>query len=118
VPFLAINAGDDPVVRTLPEEGGKNPLIALVTTAGGGHLGWFESNGVLGAKRWITRPVLEWLKATAEDLVLPERSLPRIIEDSDEWITEEGREHLGVKLEEGMNRVVGTEGQEGIIQGL
>jgi uncharacterized protein len=115
--LLAINAGDDPVVRQLPEDSGKNALVTLVTTHGGGHLGWFTGQGVFGVRRWITQPVLEWLKATAEDLVLPPRALPRLYEE-DGWLTEEGREHLGVKLAEGVDQVEGVEGEGGLLQGL
>jgi predicted alpha/beta-fold hydrolase len=58
VPLLAINSGDDPIVRELPEDAGANDWVALVTTSGGGHLGWFEGKGLLGVERWVTRPVL------------------------------------------------------------
>jgi hypothetical protein len=118
VPLLAVNAGDDPVVRALPEDAGKNPLVALMTTHGGGHLGWFTGHGLFGMKRWIVAPVLEWLKATSDNLVDSERSLPRVYTDAEGWITEEGREHLGLKLADGMDTVVGVEGQEGLLQGL
>jgi hypothetical protein len=43
--------------------------------------------------------------------------MPRLYEQ-DGWLTEEGREHLGVKLLEGMDEVQGAEGREGMLQGL
>ena len=40
-------------------------------TKGGGHLGWFEDKEdswwKFNVQRWVCKPVLEWLKATAED---------------------------------------------------
>jgi hypothetical protein len=106
VPLLAVNAGDDPVVRSVPEDAAGNPLVALMTTHGGGHLGWFTGHGLFGMRRWIT----------AEDLVPPASTAPRVYEQ-DGWTTEEGREHLGLKLTEGVERIVGVEG-EGLMQGL
>jgi hypothetical protein len=116
VPLLAVNAGDDPVVRSVPEDAAGNPLVALMTTHGGGHLGWFTGHGLFGMRRWITQPILEWLKASAEDLVPSASTAPRVYEQ-DGWTTEEGREHLGLKLTEGVERIVGVEG-EGLMQGL
>jgi hypothetical protein len=117
VPLLAVNAGDDPIVRSLPESLGDSPFVALMTTNGGGHLGWFSGRGLFGARRWVTQPVLEWFKATAEDLISPSITMRRIYE-GDGWTTEEGREHLGVKVVEGVERVVGVDGEEGLLQGL
>jgi hypothetical protein len=59
----------------------------------------------------------EWLKATAEDYIAPERMMPRL-EEQNGWLTEEGREHLGVRLLDGVAQVHGAEGQQGILQGL
>jgi hypothetical protein len=42
--------------------------------------------------------------------------MPRL-EEQNGWLTEEGREHLGVRLLDGVDRVHGAEGQEGILQG-
>ncbi|GJJ12386.1 hypothetical protein Clacol_006628 [Clathrus columnatus] len=72
VPFLAINALDDPISSTvpvpLPEEAAHT---ILATTANGGHLGWFEGGGVgwWETKRWIKNPIVEWVRATGEELV-------------------------------------------------
>jgi uncharacterized protein len=116
VPLLAINAGDDPIVQDLPARV-NNPYVAFIITASGGHMGWFERDartGELG--RWFKEPVLDWLRATAEELVHKERKFPRLYE-KDGWLVEEGKEHLGIRLAETGVKVVGTEGQ-GMLQGL
>jgi hypothetical protein len=59
----------------------------------------------------------EWLRASAEDLIAPEKTLPKLY-DQDGWLTEEGREHLGVRLLDGVDEVQGAAGQEGMLQGL
>ncbi|KAJ6783781.1 hypothetical protein PWT90_04384 [Aphanocladium album] len=56
IPFLAINAKDDPIALdgALPyEEFRQNPNTILLTTSLGGHLCWFETGG----SRWLTKPV-------------------------------------------------------------
>jgi hypothetical protein len=99
-----------------------NPYVALMVTAGGGHLGWFSGRRKSGPglDRWVTRPVVEWLRASVEDLrgVHGEKGA-RVYTNTEGWITEEGKEHLGVKALEGVERVDGAKGQEGVIlQGL
>jgi hypothetical protein len=74
IPFLAINALDDPIVAEVPlEELGKNPLVSMVLTKQGGHLGWFVGGALAGwgapPTRWNVQPCLEWLGAIAEDFV-------------------------------------------------
>jgi predicted alpha/beta-fold hydrolase len=69
VPYLGLNALDDPItgVHTLPILQAKmNPWVLLVRTEHGGHLGWFEtaSDGSLG--RWYVRPLREWFEALLE----------------------------------------------------
>lgn len=118
VPLLAFNAADDPVVGHCPLDVGNNGLVALALTNGGGHLGWFESAGGKSVRRWVTRPVLEWLRAVHEDLETDNRKpLPIVVQDS-EWTTEVGREHLGVKFLGDAGEVVGIEGEEGLLAGL
>jgi len=39
---------------------------ALVVTKGGGHLGWFEKDG---KRRWIVKPIVQWLEAVNEEIV-------------------------------------------------
>jgi hypothetical protein len=56
IPFLGINARDDPVVidEALPKmEIQATPYGVLCTTSMGGHLGWFE----LGGGRWFVKAV-------------------------------------------------------------
>ena len=76
MPLLAINADDDPIVRILPEEeirsargerAGEGGNIVMVVTNGGGHLGWFT--GKDAKRRWISRPIAEWLRAVDEEIV-------------------------------------------------
>ncbi|KAF9506562.1 hypothetical protein BS47DRAFT_1352637 [Hydnum rufescens UP504] len=74
IPFLAMNALDDPIVAEVPIQAlGKNPWVATLLTKTGGHLGWFQGGGFLGRGgppgKWFSQPVLEWLNATAEDFV-------------------------------------------------
>jgi len=71
VPFLAINAADDPIVGFVPsEETARSLTCALAVTPSGGHLGWFHGGGWFGKpERWIRQPVLEWLCAVGEDYV-------------------------------------------------
>jgi len=70
-PLLLINAMDDPIVLNLPSIELDEGYSVLVLTKGGGHLGWFDHSLISanGPQRWVRKPVLEWLKATAEDLV-------------------------------------------------
>ncbi|KAK6071670.1 hypothetical protein SCUP234_09591 [Seiridium cupressi] len=64
IPFLAINATDDPISaeEALPYgEIMSNPYAVLCTTSLGGHLGWFEPSGA----RWHTRPVTNFMNYMA-----------------------------------------------------
>ncbi|KIY64920.1 AB-hydrolase YheT [Cylindrobasidium torrendii FP15055 ss-10] len=94
IPFLAINAVDDPVVTQVPLGGAAgNPYVVMALTAGGGHIGWFES----ASRRWSTRPTLEWLKLTAQiprTTVAPRQELSV---DADGWIRAEAWPKLGVR---------------------
>ncbi|KAI0776567.1 AB-hydrolase YheT [Trametes elegans] len=119
VPLLAVNADDDPIVRDLPVDVGGNPRVALVVTRGGGHLGWFASQDESAQRtRWVKKPVLEWLRAVGEDLVV---SLPRGRElyTDGEFISEEGRPDLGCKEVEGGGKFSGeTLRIEGLVSGF
>ncbi|KAF8163282.1 AB-hydrolase YheT [Crassisporium funariophilum] len=118
VPFLAINAADDPVVRHVPMDGGGNGLVVMELTKGGGHLGWFQAGpGYVG--RWTTKPVLEWLKLVGQDMVHDPKPKGRPISVGDDgFLREEGREILGCKLIEGGGIIDGNGGEDGILQGL
>jgi len=51
-------------IEGLPvEEFKQNPYTILMTSEGGGHLGWFEWGGT----RWFAKPVLAFLSKMAED---------------------------------------------------
>jgi uncharacterized protein len=118
VPFLAINAEDDPVVRHVPMDGSDNGYVVMKLTTHGGHLGWFQA-GPGFVDRWTTKPVLEWFKLTGEDLALAKgRTYPRLYIDDDGFIKEEGRPNLGCKEVPGGSVVNGSLGESGILQGL
>jgi predicted alpha/beta-fold hydrolase len=115
IPFLAINAADDPLIPVVPLDAGGNPWAVMVLSSGGGHLGWFEAAPCKGrVQRWVRKPVLEWLKVAGELLVHGHRVQPLI--EKDGFIVEIGREHLGCKKVEdivavedvGEDRVVKT----------
>ncbi|GLB34977.1 putative alpha/beta hydrolase fold [Lyophyllum shimeji] len=117
VPFLAINAADDPVVRYVPMDGGGNGFVVMELTPSGGHLGWFQA-GDGYVDRWTTKPVLEWLKMTGEDIVPPKRQLRQLYVDDDGYLRQEGTAHLGCKEVEGGGIIDGNGGEEGMLQGL
>ncbi|KAF9564656.1 AB-hydrolase YheT [Agrocybe pediades] len=118
VPFLAINAADDPVVRHVPMDGGGNGLVVMELTKGGGHLGWFQA-GRGFVDRWTTKPVLEWLKLVGEDLVHdPTPKGPAIYTDEDGFLREKGRDNIGCKVIPGGGVIDGNGGEDGILQGL
>ncbi|KAI0640880.1 AB-hydrolase YheT [Trametes meyenii] len=122
VPLLAINADDDPIVRDLPTDVGGNPLVSLVVTRGGGHLGWFASGvGMLRRRpctRWVQKPVLEWLRAVGEDMnVCLSQGRPLSINGG--FVTEVGRPGLGCKEVEGGGKLsAGIPLLEGLVSGF
>ncbi|RDB26320.1 hypothetical protein Hypma_006635 [Hypsizygus marmoreus] len=99
VPFLAINAEDDPVVTICPMDGKGNPYVAMVLTKAGGHLGWFKAGSTSeGTERWTTKPALEWFKLMGEGVVRESSEAARIFVDENGFLREEGRENgLGCK---------------------
>ena len=119
IPLLAINAADDPIVQQVPTDLGGNGWVALRLTGGGGHLGWFESapGGMWKLQRWITKPMMEWLRAVGEDLVTERpRGLP--VYERDGYLKEiGGRDDLGCKEVGCTSSVVGMP-QSGVFQGL
>lgn len=118
VPFLAINAADDPVVQHVPMDGEGNGLVVMELTTGGGHLGWFQQ-GEGYVDRWSTKPVLEWLKLVGDDVVHSPKpkGLP-MFTDEDGFLREEGRPELGVKIIEGGGVIDGNGAEVGVLQGL
>lgn len=121
VPYLALNADDDPIVTVLPVRGGNSglsPWVVFGVTKKGGHLAWFEEGSTRQhPRRWYRRPVLEWLKTMGDEVVHGDRTLPAIIE-VDGYLREEGKDHLGCKVVEGGGHVVGVEGEGGLLAGL
>jgi uncharacterized protein len=117
IPFLAINAADDPVVRHVPMDGGENPYVVMVLTGRGGHLGWFMDG--TGRERWTTRPVLEWLRLHAE--VVGKRNLRtvKILVDEEGFLRDEtfGME-FGCREKDGGGLVNGNGGMDGVFRGL
>lgn len=101
VPLLCINADDDPIVSQLPfdevqdNEGG---WVAMVITQGGGHLGWFEKEA---KRRWISKPVVEWMRALAEEVVWPKTPAVKgeIREEEDGFVRLSGEDpHVGYRI--------------------
>ncbi|KAJ3480947.1 hypothetical protein NLI96_g8005 [Meripilus lineatus] len=121
VPLLALNADDDPIVRVLPIDDGPDalgPYVAFGVTRGGGHLGWFEQGSYWGhSKRWVAKPVVEWLRAMGNEMVHPRRNSKKLIE-VDDFLKEEGGANIGCKVVEGGGHIIGIEGEEGLLAGL
>ncbi|KAL4067606.1 Alpha/Beta hydrolase protein [Scleroderma yunnanense] len=119
IPFLAINASDDPVVQDVPMDAGENEWVIMALTSHGGHLGWFEVDdaGWGQVRKWIRHPVLEWFHATAEVMIWDGLRYPDIHE-IDGYFTEVGRETLGCKVVNTEEIIRGTEGQAGLLPGL
>ena len=103
VPLLAINADDDPIVHdhNVPTEVSNNPLVSLVVTRGGGHLGWFTS--LQRHARWVRNPVLDWLRAVGQDLAVNNREesgLSTSVFEREGFLRESERPELGCRLVE------------------
>ncbi|KAH9854129.1 AB-hydrolase YheT [Lenzites betulinus] len=118
VPFLTLNSADDPIINKVPIGVADNGWVVLGLTKGGGHLGWFEAGKHFGQlERWYRKPVLEWIRATAEDLV-PEGERGKPTHEVDGFLKEVGRDDIGCKEIEGGGRVIGVEGEGGLLAGL
>lgn len=121
IPLLALNADDDPMVQVLPIDKGVDnlsPSVVFALTTGGGHLGWFEKGSYWGhSKRWVSKPVIEWLRATGKDMVISPSQARKLIE-VDGYLMEEGRDTLGCQVVEGGEHIIGVEGEEGLFAGL
>lgn len=118
VPFLAINAGDDPIVRDVPTDGGENGFVVMELTKGGGHLGWFQA-GPGYVDRWTTKPVLEWLRLLGQDVVHDPKPRGRtLFVGEDGFLREEGVDNLGCKEIEGGGLIDGNKSKNDFLQGL
>ncbi|KAF8521575.1 AB-hydrolase YheT [Hysterangium stoloniferum] len=120
VPFLAISSLDDPIVKDVPlPVPDEANYTVIVTTQGGGHLGWFQEqkkSGFLGVERWVKEPVCEWLRATGEDLIVEPREKEEV-ETADGFTRMVGKPHIGYK-ELGSTKVVAQKGANGVLAGL
>jgi uncharacterized protein len=119
-PFLAMNSLDDPIVREVPlpvpQEAG---YVAIVVTEHGGHLGWFQRNkkeGFRAVERWIKAPIREWLRATAEDMVV-ELGEGEVVEKVEGFTRSVINPHIGYQ-EVGQSKVVASAGVMGVYGGL
>ncbi|KAI0709091.1 AB-hydrolase YheT [Earliella scabrosa] len=118
VPFLAVSAADDPIASSVPIGVTDNGWVILAVTKGGGHLGWFEAGQRFGTlERWIRKPVVEWIRAVGEDMVV-DTGRGRPLHEVDGFLKEVGRDDIGCKEVEGGGHVVGVEGEGGLLAGL
>jgi len=117
VPYLAINAADDPVVRHVPMDGGGNGMVIMALTASGGHLGWFQAGPASTIDRWIKAPVLEWMSLIGDVVVHPTSATgPRVYIENG-YYREEGRDDGCKEIEGG--GLVDASSWEGVnLQGL
>jgi hypothetical protein len=97
---MIMNAKDDPIVLDLPSIGRDNGFAILVLTRGGGHLGWFDSKKAesRGSRRWFKEPVLEWLKATGEKLLVEGSGRARPAEEVSGFVREIGRDEVAFQI--------------------
>ena len=119
VPFLALNADDDPVVNYVPRDCEDNGMVILGLTARGGHLGWFQSAN--SADRWTTEPVLEWLQMVGQDFIFDptartRRSSLYVAEDG--FLRDRRQTRLGCKVIEGGGLIDGNAGEQDTFTGL
>ncbi|KAJ7905470.1 Alpha/Beta hydrolase protein [Mycena olivaceomarginata] len=117
VPYLAINAADDPVVQHVPMDGGGNGMVVMALTASGGHLGWFQAGTGGKVDRWIKAPVLEWLSLMGDAVVHPTSPAGPRIYLKDGYFREEGRDD-GCKGIEGGGIIEASSWQGVNLQGL
>lgn len=114
VPFLAINSLDDPIAtsRGIPLEiTEKNSNIVFALTRHGGHLGWFVGPfSFITKKRWIVRPVIEWLKAIHEADPLPRKhkaiDQPKVPKEGDDMVIDSEDPECGFQ-EIGEDTIIG-----------
>ena len=126
VPFLAINAADDPIVGYSPGEEANNSIsCALFVTQHGGHLGWFQGGSPVGFSpppdRWIRKPALEWLRVCAEDYIPENEDL--LFGDNDcfvrdGFVVDKVKKNVGFKVVEEGIVFDGTKPAGGLSAGL
>ncbi|KAJ7170738.1 Alpha/Beta hydrolase protein [Mycena crocata] len=115
VPFLAINASDDPVINYTPFNDGSNKFVVTAVTDKGGHLGWFEDS----RKRWTTRPVLEWLQLVGRDLHHDEgQELHSLYMDDEGYVRAPENDKIGCKVVGEGGIINGNRPERDLFQGL
>jgi predicted alpha/beta-fold hydrolase len=122
VPYLAINAEDDPIVRVIPrpDEPGvpASGWVAVAVTKYGGHLGWFEDGDLrFEVRRWIKEPVLQWIKVLVDEFIRDPGQGGRETEIVDGFTREIGRNNIGFKEVDGKDLPQGPN-VEGLTTGL
>ena len=118
VPYLAINAVDDPVVEHVPLDAIKNGYVVVGLTTRGGHLGWFQSGPRLSLERWTTNPILEWFKLIGDDVLHAANQGNKIYKDGDGFLREENKPNLGCKEVKDGGLIDWTTGEPELLQGL
>lgn len=132
VPFLGISALDDPIVDSsgIPFEAVEdNEWLTFAVTKHGGHLGWFS--GLFQPRRWIVKPVVEWLSAIHAADPSPRQSRPTVPAQNDskrpqigdEMVLLKGVEEVGfARVGEEEHKALGNEvvdgAEEALTQGL
>ena len=100
VPTLTINAADDPIVRELPLDI-DNGYVCMSVTHKGGHLGWFEdlpnAKESWSVRRWVGRPIFEWIKAIGEGYMPPSLQHKLEAEEINGFTCQKGRPSIGFK---------------------
>ncbi|ORY79708.1 putative lipid metabolism-related protein [Leucosporidium creatinivorum] len=128
VPLLTFSAADDPIVAatTVPHSAAStNPNLIFAETKHGGHLGWFQ--GFFRPRRWISTPVLEFLRALEEAdgekrasyETVPPRKEGRAPYVGDEMVLLKGKPEVGFKLiKEEIHNEAAEAAAEGMTRGL
>lgn len=127
VPFLAINSIDDPIAtsRGIPlDVPAKNPNIVFALTQHGGHLGWFVGPfSFITKRRWVVKPVIEWLKAIHHADPAPRRhkaiSEAKVPQQGDDMVVDPEDAECGFR-EVGEDAIVGGDDptQGSLVAGL
>lgn len=143
VPLLSLNAEDDPITSSrcvpfhlLPKTSGN---LIIGTTKFGGHLSWFEGFNPWTTRRWVRKPVRDFLELMirTDPRARAHRSSPergvegRKPRKGDGMVMDLGRDDVGfMEVELGEGRLVGGKGggetesdevgakDDGLIQGL
>ncbi|KAJ7839133.1 Alpha/Beta hydrolase protein [Mycena olivaceomarginata] len=111
--FSSRVGGPEPMFP-FPMDSDGNPNVVLVRTKYGGHLGWFKAGG----GRWVTRPVLEWLRMTVEDIAHELGNRHPVYVDEAGFFRETGQDGMGCKYIRDGGVLNGNLGPKGLMQEL